>query len=101
MLQHINPPQLLIYLDVTVDTALERIQERSRGTEAEMIPRDYMVDLRDTYEAWYSHFDLCPKIRIDLNESAVDDKGQLLPHMKDKILSIVCQALEPSEKQAG
>ncbi len=39
MLQHINPPQLLIYLDVTVDTALERIQERSRGTEAEMIPR--------------------------------------------------------------
>lgn len=101
MLQHINPPQLLIYLDVTVDTALERIQERSRGTEAEMIPRDYMVDLRDTYEAWYSHFDLCPKIRIDLNESAVDEDGQLLPHMKDKILSIVCQALEPAEKQAG
>lgn len=101
MLQHINPPQLLIYLDVTVDTALERIQERSRGTEAEMIPRDYMVDLRDTYEEWYSHFDLCPKIRIDLNESAVDEDGQLLPHMKDKILSIVCQALEPAEKQAG
>lgn len=101
MLQHINPPKLLIYLDVTVDTALERIKMRSRGTEADMIPRDYMTDLRDTYEEWYSNFDLCPKIRIDLNECGVCEEGNLLPHVKEHILQVVNQAVEFSDKQAG
>lgn len=101
MLQHINPPKLLIYLDVSVDTALDRIKQRSRGTEAEMIPRDYMEDLRDTYEEWYSNFDLCPKIRIDLNESGVCEEGKLLPHVREQILQVVNQAVELSEKQAG
>jgi len=100
MLQHINPPKLLIYLDVSIDTAMDRIYKRSRGTEAEMIPEDYMIDLRDTYEEWYNSFDLCPKIRIDLNESAVDEDGNLVPAVQERILSTVCQAYEQSNKQA-
>jgi len=100
MLQHINPPKLLIYLDVSIDTAMERIQQRSRGTEADMIPEDYMIDLRDTYEEWYGNFDLCPKIRIDLNQSAVDEDGNLIPEVQDRILSIVCQAYDQSNERA-
>ncbi len=100
MLQHINPPKLLIYLDVSINTAMDRIQKRSRGTEAEMIPQDYMIDLRDTYEEWYGNFDLCPKIRIDLNESAVDDEGNLVASVQERILATVCQAYEQSNKQA-
>lgn len=101
MLEHINPPKLLIYLDVSIDTAMERIRKRHRGTEADMIPEDYMVDLRETYEEWYSEFNLCPKIRIDLNESAVDENGELIPRVQDKILKAVVQAFEESKRRVS
>lgn len=100
MLEHINPPKLLIYLDVSIDTAMERIKKRSRGNEGALIPRDYMEDLRDTYEEWYSSFDLCPKIRIDLNESALDDEGNLIPKVQERILNSVVQAYEKCNKVA-
>lgn len=92
MLEHINPPKLLIYLDVSIDTAMDRIQMRSRGTEADTIPKDYMIDLRDTYEEWYNEFNLCPKIRIDLNESAIDENGQVVEAVKEKVLTAVSEA---------
>ncbi|MBI9010759.1 MAG: deoxynucleoside kinase [Clostridiales bacterium] len=101
MLEHINPPKLLIYLDVSIDTAMERIRKRHRGTEADMIPEDYMVDLRETYEEWYNEFNLCPKIRIDLNESAVDEQGELIPRVQEKILKAVVQAYEKSNQMVS
>jgi len=101
MLEHINPPKLLIYLDVSIDTAMERIRKRHRGTEADMIPEDYMIDLRETYEEWYSEFNLCPKIRIDLNESAVDEHGELIPRVQEKILKAVVQAYEKSNQMVS
>jgi len=81
MLEHIKAPELLIYLDVSVDTALERIRKRSRSTEGEMIPRDYLMDLRRNYEEWYDAFDLCPKVRINL-----DARGGLSDKKKESIL---------------
>jgi len=81
MLEHIKAPELLIYLDVSVDTALERIRKRSRSTEGEMIPRDYLLDLKGNYEEWYQAFDLCPKVRINL-----DARGGLDDEKKDIII---------------
>lgn len=81
MLEHIRKPELLIYLDVSVDTALERIKKRNRSTEGDLIPRDYLEDLRRNYESWFEAFDLCPKIRIDLNAN-----GGLTQEKKDMIL---------------
>lgn len=99
MLEHINPPKLLIYLDVSIDTAMERIKKRHRGNEADLIPEDYMIDLRDTYEEWFNEFNLCPKIRIDLNESAVDENGQIIPRIQDKILTAVCEAFNNCQEE--
>jgi deoxyadenosine/deoxycytidine kinase len=98
MLEHINPPKLLIYLDVSIDTAMERIKQRHRGTEADMIPRDYMVDLRDSYEEWYNEFDLCPRLKIDLNQSAVDENGEIIKEVKDRILKSVSEAYEKANE---
>lgn len=81
MLEHIRKPELLIYLDVSVDTALVRIKKRNRSTEGDLIPRDYLEDLRRNYESWFEAFDLCPKIRIDLNAN-----GGLTQEKKDMIL---------------
>lgn len=81
MLEHIKTPELLIYLDVTVDTALSRIKKRDRSTEGDLIPRDYLVDLKRNYEKWFDEFNLCPKIKIDLNQ-----KGRLNEEKKTEIL---------------
>lgn len=92
MLEHINPPKLLIYLDVSIDTAMDRIRQRSRGTEAATIPKDYMIDLKETYEEWYDAFNLCPKIRIDLNQSAIDENGEVIEEIQERILNAVQEA---------
>lgn len=91
MLMHIRVPDVLIYLDASVDTAMERIQKRSRSSEGDLIPRDYMEDLRRNYEAWFEAFDLCPKVRVDLNESALGENGEVKESVKQQILS----AIEP------
>ena len=94
MLQHINPPQVLVYIDVTVDTAMARINKRARSTEGDLIPRDYMEDLRRNYELWYEQFNLCPKVRIDLNDSALDEDGLVKESVKQNILEAVKRHLK-------
>ncbi|MBN2794139.1 MAG: deoxynucleoside kinase [Clostridia bacterium] len=94
MLEHINPPKLLIYLDVSIDTAMDRIKQRSRGTEADTIPEDYMIDLKETYEEWFEAFNLCPKIRIDLNQSAIDENGEVVEAIQARILNAVQEAYD-------
>lgn len=89
MLQHINPPQVLVYIDVSVDTAMDRINKRGRSTEGDLIPRDYMEDLRRNYELWYEQFNLCPKVRIDLNDSALDEHGLVKESVKNEILESI------------
>ncbi|MCK8059977.1 MULTISPECIES: deoxynucleoside kinase [unclassified Fusibacter] len=86
MLQHIKAPRLLVYIDVSVDTAMDRINKRARSTEADLIPRDYMEDLRRNYEAWFNAYDLSPKIKIDLNDSLVCEQGILKPEKKKALL---------------
>lgn len=89
MLQHINVPDVLVYIDVTVDTAMNRINKRSRSTEADLIPRDYMEDLWGNYEDWFENFNLCPKVRIDFNKCCLSDSGELSDCMKQTILDAV------------
>lgn len=89
MLEHIASPQLLIYIDVSVNTAMERIKKRSRSTEENSIKPDYLNDLRKHYEAWFEAYDLSPKIRLDLNESLLDENGLITEDSKAHILNLV------------
>jgi len=93
MLAYIEPPELLIYVDVTIDTAMERIKKRSRSTEADLIPRDYMEDLKKHYDQWFEAFDLCPKLKLNLNESMLDENGQIISKIKKDILYQINQLL--------
>lgn len=93
MLQHINPPEVLVYIDVTIDTAMDRIARRARSTEADLIPRDYMEDLRRHYEEWFEEYDLSPKVRIDLNDSEPDENGNLRPEVKARIMKAIAPYL--------
>lgn len=72
MLEHAQDPRLLIYLDCTVDTAIERIRKRNRGLEAG-IPRDYLEHLNRRYLDWYEAYDRSEKIFIDTEKFPLEE----------------------------
>lgn len=87
MLEHVENPDLLIYLDCTVDTALDRIRSRNRGMEA-AIPKAYLEHLNGHYLDWYDSYTLSPKVRIDTDESPLTE-----PAGASKAIGVVAQYL--------
>lgn len=69
MLSQMKKPKLLIYLDVSVETAYARIKERDRSTEASMISKAYLSDLKASYDKWFEAYDISEKIKIDFEPS--------------------------------
>ena len=68
MSNFLHRPDLIIYLDVKPEIALERIKNRSRNCETN-IPLEYLKDLQKGYEDWLK--DVSPRIpvlRIDWNK---------------------------------
>jgi len=99
MLHYIEVPEVLIYLDVSVDTALERIKKRSRSTEADLIPRDYMVDLKKHYDEWFEAYDLSPKIKVDFNHVLFDEENKINDDLKRKLLEMVKPYIKNSSNE--
>lgn len=71
MLEHIEDPDLLVYLDCSVDTALARIRERNRGLEGG-IPREYLENLGRRYLRWFEGYDRSAKCLIDTESLPLD-----------------------------
>lgn len=72
MLEHAQNPTLLVYLDCSVDTALERITKRNRGLESS-IPRSYLENLNSRYLAWYDAYEHSDKVKIDTERLPLGD----------------------------
>ncbi|MBU8913045.1 MAG: deoxynucleoside kinase [Spirochaetales bacterium] len=88
MLEHVQPPDLLVYLDCTVDTALNRIKKRDRGLES-TIPRDYLERLNKRYLRFYDAYEASPKMLIDTDARPIDVRANVPP-----ILDEIRAALE-------
>jgi len=56
MLRSLQPPSVMLYLDVPVDVAMARIKERGRGAE-QAIEEDYMRELKRGYESMVSEME--------------------------------------------
>ncbi|HJA22870.1 deoxynucleoside kinase [Limosilactobacillus coleohominis] len=66
--QHQKAPNLLIHIQVSFDTMLDRIKKRGRSFE--QIDKDpslynYYKELNERYQKWYDQYDLSPKMVID------------------------------------
>lgn len=57
------PPDLLIYLQASVETLTARIQHRGRDYE-QSIPADYLTRLNRLYDSWIAGFRLCPVLTV-------------------------------------
>ncbi|MGE8207763.1 deoxynucleoside kinase [Heyndrickxia sp. NPDC080065] len=60
-------PDLLIYLEGSIEDILERIQKRGRPME-QNTPVDYWIEMHKRYENWINSFNSCPVLRLDIKE---------------------------------
>ena len=82
MLEHARPPALLIYLDCSVDAAIERIKIRNRGLESG-IPREYLEKLNNKYLEWFDTYNYSAKIRIDTESYDINHPDSMEPMLKN------------------
>ncbi|MCK9608516.1 MAG: deoxynucleoside kinase [Methylomonas sp.] len=67
MCQFLHRPDIILYLDVTPETAFARMQKRGRECEKD-VSLDYLRSLRDGYESWIKDIRTrIPVVRIDWN----------------------------------
>ena len=60
-------PDLLIYLDGTIEDILSRISERGRPME-QQTPVEYWYEMHARYENWINSFNACPVLRLNIND---------------------------------
>lgn len=72
-------PDLLIYLEGSIEDVLERIQVRGRPME-QQTPIDYWVEMHNRYEQWINSFNACPVLRLNINEyDLMNDEQSIEP----------------------
>ncbi len=67
MMQYLQPPDLLIYLDARIETLLKQIARRGRDYE-QTIPQSYLEQLRDNYSLWIKNYTLGPVLVVPSDE---------------------------------
>jgi len=67
MMQYLQPPDLLIYLDARIETLLKQISRRGREYE-QSIPRSYLEQLAGHYKGWIANYKLGPLLVVPSDE---------------------------------
>jgi len=83
-------PDVLIYLHGDLDHILHRIEERGREMETQT-DRAYWEEMYTRYTEWIEKFDLCPVIKINIEDyDLLHDESSLDPILHE-IASIIQQ----------
>lgn len=94
MLEHVRAPKLMVFLEVSVDEAMRRIQKRGRDYEL-IVERDYWQNLNDEYHDYFDQYNLSPVLRINVDnldfENNEADKAHVLGLIEEKIKEIDAQ----------
>ena len=94
MLEHIAKPKLMIYLDVTVDEAINRINKRGRDYE-QITERAYWENLNKEYNEFFKAFEtvnIAPVLKIDVTNKNYENNECDKKSMIDTILSKLNEA---------
>ncbi|MGF1670821.1 MAG: deoxynucleoside kinase [Balneolaceae bacterium] len=77
-------PDLIIYLQNSVDRLMENIKQRGRSYEKH-ITRDYLQDLADAYNHFFYHYNKTPLMIINASEIDFVDKPSHLAYIEEQI----------------
>lgn len=83
-------PDLLIYLEGSIDDIIGRIKERGRPME-QQTPIDYWNEMHQRYEDWINSFSACPVLRININEYDIKDDDSSIEPVIERISNHIKQ----------
>lgn len=70
-------PDLLIYLEGSLDDVISRVKERGRPME-QQTPLSYWEEMHRRYENWINSFNSCPILRVNIADyDLVNNKGSI------------------------
>lgn len=67
MMQYLQPPDLLIFLDARIETLIKQIAKRGRDYE-QSIPKSYLEQLSILYKEWIASYKLGPLLIVPSDE---------------------------------
>jgi len=75
-------PNVLVYLEAGFEDVMRRVKERGRKME-QGTPIEYWEELYHRYKKWIDEFDVCPVVKVNINEyDIVNDIRSLDPIIK-------------------
>lgn len=91
MLEHVQKPKLMIYLEISTDGAIKRINRRGRPYEL-IVEREYWEHLNNEYRSYFSQYDISPLLTINVDEldfvENEKDKAYVLSLIDNKLNEI-------------
>ena len=84
-------PDLLIYLEGTLDDVLGRIKTRGREMEKNT-PISYWEEMYARYDDWINHFHACPILRLNISDYDLLQKEDAIEPILEKISSFIQQS---------
>ena len=83
-------PDLLIYLEGSIDDILERIKLRGRPME-QQTPVSYWEEMHGRYENWINNFNACPVLRLNINDYDLFNNPESIEPIVEKIATHIKQ----------
>ena len=91
MLQYVNKPKLLIYLEASTEEAMRRIDMRGRDYEKE-VEREYWMQLNDEYNNFFNNYSMSPILKVNVDnldfKNNTEDKEHILSLIESKLKHI-------------
>ena len=84
MVPYLRRPDLMIYLDGSLDSIIHRINLRGRDME-KTVDIEYWKNLHDRYEKWITEYDQSPVLYVNINEVDLINNPEHLDMLCDKI----------------
>ncbi len=96
LLEHVNPPKLMVYLQVSTDEAIRRIHKRGRPDEVQ-VEREYWDMLNQFYQKNYRDFDLGQLLVLQVDKLDYVHK----PEDRQYIMGEIRQAISNGARSAS
>ena len=91
MLEHVQAPKLMVYLEIGVDEAMRRIHKRGRDYEL-IVERNYWEELNAEYHIYFKDYDLSHLLVINVDdldfENNMDDRKIVMDKINNALKEI-------------
>lgn len=91
MLEHIKRPRLMIYLENSVDKAMEKIKRRGREYE-QIVPVKYWETLNKNYREYFENYNISEILTVNVDNLDIKDNPEDRRYFIDLVKSKLAEA---------